>query len=87
MKKGMLDTLANVAANLESFDGVYVITIQKGVDQNDDDIGFAASGDTLSKIARQFYNDGNQWQRIFDANRDILSNPDRISPGQHLRIP
>lgn len=46
-----------------------------------------ASGDTLSKIAKQFYSDGNQWQRIFDANRDILSNPDRISPGQHLRIP
>jgi LysM repeat protein len=46
-----------------------------------------ASGDTLSKIAKQFYNDGNQWPRIFDANRDILTNPDRISPGQHLRIP
>lgn len=45
------------------------------------------SGDSLSKIAKQFYNDGNQWPRIFDANRDILSNPDRISPGQHLRIP
>jgi nucleoid-associated protein YgaU len=46
-----------------------------------------ASGDTLSKIAKHFYNDGNQWPRIFDANRDILSNPDRITPGQHLRIP
>jgi len=46
-----------------------------------------SSGDTLSKIAKQFYNDGNQWPRIFDANRDILSNPDRIFPGQHLRIP
>lgn len=46
-----------------------------------------SSGDTLSKIAKQFYNDGNQWQRIFDANRDILSDPDRIFPGQHLRIP
>lgn len=45
------------------------------------------SGDTLSRIAKQFYNDGNQWQRIFDANRDILNNPDRIAPGQHLRIP
>jgi len=45
------------------------------------------SGDTLSRIAKQFYNDANQWQRIFDANRDILNNPDRISPGQHLRIP
>ena len=46
-----------------------------------------ASGDTLSKISKQFYNDANQWQRIFDANRDILNNPDRIFPGQHLRIP
>ncbi len=45
------------------------------------------SGDTLSKIAKQFYNDGNQWQQIFNTNRDILSNPDHISPGQHLRIP
>ncbi|MGZ8144831.1 MAG: YidB family protein [Methylosarcina sp.] len=45
------------------------------------------SGDTLSGIAKQFYHDANQWQRIFDANRDVLNNPDRISPGQHLRIP
>lgn len=45
------------------------------------------SSDTLSKISKQFYNDANQWQRIFDANRDILCNPDRILPGQHLRIP
>lgn len=46
-----------------------------------------SSGDTLSKIAKHFYNDGNEWQRIFNANRDVLSNPDRIYPGQHLRIP
>ena len=45
------------------------------------------SGDTLSRIAKQFYNDANQWPRIFDGNRDILNNPDRISPGQQLRIP
>jgi uncharacterized protein YidB (DUF937 family) len=45
------------------------------------------SGDTLSGISKRFYNDANQWQRIFEANRDILKNPDRISPGQNLRIP
>ncbi len=50
MKKDMLDTLANVAANLETYDGVYVITIQKGDEQDDDKIGFAASGDTLSYL-------------------------------------
>jgi uncharacterized protein YidB (DUF937 family) len=44
-------------------------------------------GDTLSKISKQFYGDANQWRRIFDANRNILNNPDRISPGQKLRIP
>ncbi len=45
------------------------------------------SGDTLSKISKLFYGEANQWQRIFDANRDLLNNPDRISPGQKLRIP
>ena len=43
-------------------------------------------GDNLSKIARHFY--GKQdWKRIFDANRDQLSDPDRIQPGQVLKIP
>jgi len=45
------------------------------------------SGDTLTGIAKKFYHDANQWQRIFDANRDILNNPDRIAVGQKLRIP
>jgi nucleoid-associated protein YgaU len=44
-------------------------------------------GDTLSRIARQFYADANAWRRIFDANRDQLSDPDRIQPGQMLKIP
>lgn len=50
MKKDMLDTLANVAANLEAYDGVYIITIQKTNEEGDDKIGFAASGDTLSYL-------------------------------------
>lgn len=44
-------------------------------------------GDSLSKIAKQFYGDGNAWNRIFDANRDQLDDPDKIQPGQTLRIP
>ena len=45
-----------------------------------------AKGDNLSKIARHFY--GRQdWKRIFDANRDQLDDPDKIFPGQVLRIP
>jgi uncharacterized protein YidB (DUF937 family) len=45
------------------------------------------SGDTLSKIAKHYYGDANDWPKIFDANRDKLSNPDRINVGQVLRIP
>jgi nucleoid-associated protein YgaU len=45
------------------------------------------AGDNLSKIARQFYGDANAWQRIFDANRDQLTDPDRIKVGQMLKIP
>jgi uncharacterized protein YidB (DUF937 family) len=45
------------------------------------------SGDTLSKIAKHYYGNANDWPKIFDANRDILSNPDRINIGQVLKIP
>jgi nucleoid-associated protein YgaU len=44
-------------------------------------------GDTLSKIAKHHYGDANKWRKIFDANTDILKNPDRIFPGQVLKIP
>jgi uncharacterized protein YidB (DUF937 family) len=46
-----------------------------------------ASGDSLSRIAKRFYGDGNQWRRIFEANRDQIENPDLIRPGQKLKIP
>lgn len=45
------------------------------------------SGDTLSKIAKQFYGDAGQYNKIFQANRNILNDPDKISPGQELVIP
>lgn len=45
------------------------------------------AGDTLSKIAQKYYGNGNKYMKIFEANKDILSNPDLIKPGQKLRIP
>jgi nucleoid-associated protein YgaU len=45
------------------------------------------SGDTLSKIAKQFYGDANSYMKIFQANRDQLNNPNQIQPGQDLVIP
>ena len=44
-------------------------------------------GDTLSKIAKQHYGDANAYPRIFEANKPMLSHPDKIYPGQTLRIP
>jgi nucleoid-associated protein YgaU len=45
------------------------------------------SGDNLSKIAKQYYGDANKYPVIFEANKPMLSNPDKIYPGQMLRIP
>lgn len=45
------------------------------------------SGDTLSKISKQFYGDSNEYMRIFYANRDKLRDPDMIQVGQQLTIP
>ena len=44
-------------------------------------------GDTLSKISKQFYGSPQKYNRIFEANRPLLSHPDKIYPGQVLRIP
>ena len=45
------------------------------------------SGDTLSKIAKEHLGDGNAYMAIFEANRDQLTDPDKIKPGQVLKIP
>jgi LysM repeat protein len=44
-------------------------------------------GDTLSKIAKHFYGNANEYMRIFEANRDQLKDPDKIQVGQVLKIP
>ena len=44
-------------------------------------------GDTLSKISKQVYGDANRYQKIFEANQPMLKHPDKIYPGQVLRIP
>jgi nucleoid-associated protein YgaU len=44
-------------------------------------------GDSLSKIAKREYGDAQQWRKIYEANRDLIANPDLIYPGQVFRIP
>src|SRR3954447_13717814 len=45
------------------------------------------AGDTLSKIAREHLGDANAYMKIFDANKDQLTDPDKIKPGQVLKLP
>lgn len=45
------------------------------------------SGETLGKIAKQYYGDASKYQKIYSANTDILKNPDMIHPDQELIIP
>ena len=45
------------------------------------------AGDSLSKIAKQFYGDASKWKKIHAANADKIPNPDLIHPGLQLTIP
>ncbi len=45
------------------------------------------AGDSLSKISQQFYGKAGEYNKIFEANRDKLSDPNKIQPGQVLNIP
>ncbi|MDO5104101.1 MAG: peptidoglycan-binding protein LysM [Lautropia sp.] len=69
-----------------------------GVEKVNDELTVAAAsteaqyytvvkGDNLSKIAKEFYGNANLYNKIFEANRPMLSHPDKIYPGQKLRIP
>ncbi|RPE80084.1 LysM peptidoglycan-binding domain-containing protein [Vulcaniibacterium tengchongense] len=61
------------------------------VDSTEEKVGeqtyTVAQGDTLSHIAQRFYGKASRWKAIFEANRDQLDDPDRIRPGQVLKIP
>lgn len=70
----------------------------EGIAQVDDQIEVAAPeppsrfhrverGDTLSKIAKTYYGDAMKYPAIFEANKPMLKDPDKIYPGQVLRIP
>jgi nucleoid-associated protein YgaU len=45
------------------------------------------NGDSLSKIAKREYGDASKWSRIYEANKDLIKDPDLIYPGQELKVP
>jgi nucleoid-associated protein YgaU len=70
--------------------GVGTVNDHMSVDQSEVDESEyhdVVSGDTLSKIAKEYYGDAMKYPAIFEANKPMLSHPDKIYPGQKLRIP
>ena len=69
--------------------GVAKVNDMMSVDQSAPEATYytVVAGDTLSKISKANYGDPNKYMKIFEANKPMLSNPDRIYPGQVLRIP
>ena len=75
---------AGNVASVQSVDNNLTVADTAAADAQYHDV---VSGDTLSAIARKYYGDANKYMVIFEANKPMLSSPDRIYPGQKLRIP
>ena len=69
--------------------GVAKVNNMMSVDQSAPEAKFytVVAGDTLSKISKTQYGDANKYPQIFEANKPMLSDPNKIYPGQVLRIP
>jgi nucleoid-associated protein YgaU len=97
--KGDVATVTgNALSQADREKAILAVGNTKGIAQVDDQISVPKQepeatfytvqrGDTLSKIARQHYGDASKYPTIFEANRPMLKDPDKIYPGQKLRIP
>lgn len=83
------ETKEKVILSAGNIQGVAAVDDQMTVDLSQPPAQFytVVKGDTLSKIAKEFYGDANAYQKIFEANKPMLKHPDKIYPGQNLRIP
>ena len=74
---------------LGNVEGIGCVEDHIGVDNPEPEANFytVVSGDTLSKISKKEYGDPMKYNAIFEANKPMLEHPDKIYPGQVLRIP
>jgi nucleoid-associated protein YgaU len=82
-------TKEKIALSAGNVAGVAKVNNMMSVDQSGPEAKFytVVSGDTLSKISKTQYGDPNKYMTIFEANKPMLSDPNKIYPGQVLRIP
>ena len=78
-----------IALAVGNVEGVHVVDNQLVVANPEPEAQFhtVVSGDSLSKIAKEYYGDMMKYPVIFEANKPMLTHPDKIYPGQVLRIP
>jgi nucleoid-associated protein YgaU len=76
-----------MAGNIEGIGEVKIQGLKSPPISEDVDYYEIQSGDTLSKIAKQFCGDPNAYPAIFEANRQVIKDPDQIFVGQKIRIP
>jgi len=78
-----------IALAVGNIEGVHMVDNQMTADEPQDESQYhtVESGDSLSKMAQRYYGDMMKYSSIFEANKPMLSDPDKIYPGQVLRIP
>ena len=83
---GVSATVDSTEQKAADFSGVTA-----SVDSTEEIVGATSytieKGDTLSKIAKEQLGNSNAWKQIFEANRDVIDDPDRIFPGQVIKLP
>lgn len=83
-----LQKVALLAGNVEGIEKVDVESVAvQNTETVESDYYEIASGDTLSAIAKKFYGNGNLYAKIFEANKEVIVDADKIYPGQKIRIP
>jgi nucleoid-associated protein YgaU len=82
-------TMEKIVLCCGNVSGVAKVNNMMSVDQSAPEAKYytVASGDNLSKISKSQYGDPNKYMKIFEANKPMLKEPDKIYPGQVLRIP
>jgi|SRR5690606_35840839 len=97
--EGEMATVSGKALNQSTKEKVVLVVGNvEGISQVDDNMQVenkepeavfhtVETGDTLSKISKEHYGDANKYHDIFEANKPMLTHPDKIYPGQVLRIP
>ena len=76
-----------LAGNVKGVSGVDDVYFTAPPAEEEVDYYVVQSGDSLSKIAKEYYGNAMKYPEIFDANREVIKDPDLIYPGQKLRIP